>query len=835
VPFLFGILAGSALVGGLVYAVVRVLMRRSLPVVDGVLKAVGLGAPVEVIRDRWGVPHIYAASLEDALFAQGYVHAQDRLWQMELNRRTGHGRLAELFGPVAASTDQFLRTIGLSRAAQNDWQALGDSERKSLQTYSRGVNAFLAANGARLPLEFTLLRTKPEPWTPLDSLVFGKVMAWSLSTDWDMELINAALIAKVGPEAAARLMGDYASINPIVLPGQSFAALVQPIIAQFKEAQALLPLGGMGGMSNNWVVDGTKSVTGKPLLANDPHLALQMPSIWYENHLVVTPPAGSDEKPFEATGVSFAGVPFVVIGHNREIAWGFTNAMPDVQDLYVEKFNPKNPAEYEYQGQWQRAQIFREQIQVKGEAVPRMVEVMQTRHGPVITPLLSQERVGTELLPGHYALAFRWTAHAPGTLLRAVERMNMASNWDEFCEAVRDWDVPSQNMVYADRAGNIGYYMPGRVPLRAKGMGAVPAPGWSGEYEWAGWLPHEQLPHAFNPKEHFIATANNRVGGKEYPHFLTSATMNGNRAARIVELLNAKEQVSADDFAQMQVDLYCAPAKDFCHLLAAVRPTDGYTRDALSALAIWDYRLTKDSVAGAIYELTQFFAMRRVFGPWLGDLTGYYQGVGLHPLLAPFSPYHDRSLMVLQKILVNNESDWFVEAANPNDQGVAEPRDGPEMARAPHPVTREDILAAALDDTIAYLRQAVGQDIRQWAWGRIHQAGFNHVLGAQKPLDRIFNRGPYPYGGDTNTVWQAAWVPKLPISPQGGSASWRQIIDLSDWDASRVVHTTGQSGHPASKHYDDMIPLWLNGQYHPMLWARERVEANAEARLRLET
>jgi penicillin amidase len=821
------------LVGGLIYTVVRFLMRRSLPVVDGVLQAQGLGAPVEVIRDRWGVPHIYAASLDDALFAQGYVHAQDRLWQMEMNRRTGHGRLAELFGPVAASTDQFLRTIGLARAARNDWQALGAAERRTLEAYTRGVNAFLAANGKRLPLEFTLLRAKPEPWSPIDSLVFGKVMAWSLSTDWDMELINAALIAKVGPERAARLMGDHASANPIVLPGQTFAALAQPIIAQFREAQSLLPLGGMGGMSNNWVVDGVKSVTGKPLLANDPHLALQMPSIWYENHLVVTPADGAAEQPFEVTGVSFPGVPFVVIGHNREIAWGFTNAMPDVQDLFVEKLNPDNPAEYEYQGQWQKAQLIREEIRVKGEAAPRVVEVVQTRHGPVITPLLPHDRAGTELLPAHYALAFRWTAHDPGTLLRSVGRINMASNWTEFCEAVREWDVPSQNMVYADRASNIGYYMPGRVPVRAKGIGAAPVPGWSGEYEWTGWIAHEELPHAYNPKEHFIATANNRVDGKEYPHFLTSATLNGNRARRIVEMLDAKEKLSADDFARMQVDLYCAPAKTFCQLLAAVRPTDGYMRDALAAVAVWDYRLTKDSVAGAIFELTQFFAMRRVFGPWLGELTGYYHGVGLHPLLASFSAYHDRSLVILQQILVNNESDWFVELASSAGPVVAGPPDGADVARPPRPVTREGILAAALADAIAYLRQAVGRDMKQWTWGRIHQAGFNHVLGAQKPLDRIFNRGPYPYGGDTNTVWQAAWVPQLPISPAGGSASWRQIIDLGDWDASRVIHTTGQSGHPASKHYDDMIPLWLNGQYHPMLWARERVEANAEARLRL--
>ena len=813
-PLLFVLLFGSAVLGGLTYAVLRIFMRRSLPQVDGVLKMEGLSAPVEIIRDQWGVPHIYAQTMEDLLFAQGFVHAQDRLWQMEMNRRVGHGRLAELFGELAFSTDHFLRTVGFARAAQNDLQHLDAESLRTLESYARGVNAFIAQTGersassaphrgghgrepwpgARLPLEFTLLRFKPEPWKPLDSLVYGKVLAWGLSGNWDMEITNAALIGKVGPERAARLMGDYEATNPLILPEQTFAALAQDLIAHFEAAQSLLPIGQdaahvpprnardwtpragwLGGMSNNWVVDGAKSVTGRPLLANDPHLALQMPSIWYENHLVVTGNAEGHVNSFEATGVTFPGAPFVVIGHNRDIAWGFTNAFADVQDLYVEKFNPDNPAQYEFRGQWENVQVLREPIRVKGEAAPRVVEIQTTRHGPLINHLTQVTK------DSPLRLAFRWTAQDGGSILRAVERMNKASNWPEFCEAVRDWDVPSQNMVYADTAGNIAYYMPGRIPIRAKGIGLTPAPGWSGEYEWTGWIPHEELPQAFNPAQHYIATANNLVAGQEYPHFLTSATMNGFRARRIVDLLTEKEKLSADDFARIQVDLYCAPAKTFCALLAAVRPTDGYTREALVRLATWDFHLTADSVAGALFELTQHFSMKRVFGPWLGELTEHFLGVGFHPLLSAFSPYHDRSFVTLQRILVANESDWFKDGAG-------------------QPLTREQILAAALDDAIAYLRGAIGQDLNKWEWGRIHQAGFSHTLGARKPLDRIFNRGPYPYGGDPNTVWQGSFIPKLPFSTSGGSASWRQIIDVGDWDASRAVHTTGQSGQPASKH-----------------------------------
>jgi penicillin amidase len=807
-PLLFGLLFGSAVLGGLTYTLVRLLMRRSLPQVDGVLKSEGLSAPVEIIRDTWGVPHIYAQTIDDLLFAQGFVHAQDRLWQMEMNRRVGHGQLAELFGELAFTTDHFLRTVGFARAAQNDLKSLDADSLRTLESYARGVNAFIAQSAGRLPLEFTLLRFKPEPWKPLDSLVYSKVLAWSLSVNWDMEIMNAALIGKVGPERAARLMGDYHAANPLVMSEQTYAALAQDVIAHFQAAQSLLPLGGLGGMSNNWVVDGAKSVTGRPLLANDPHLALQMPSIWYENHLVVSGSAEGQSISFEATGVTFPGVPFVVIGHNRDIAWGFTNAFADVQDLYVEKFNPDNPAQYEFQGQWETVQVLREPIRVKGEVAPRVVEVQTTRHGPLINHLTPVTK------DSPLRLALRWTAQDGGSILRAVEHMNKATNWPEFCEAVRDWDVPSQNMVYADAAGNIGYYMPGRIPVRAKGIGLTPVPGWSGEYEWTGWIPHAELPQAFNPAQHYIVTANNQVVGQEYPHFLTSATMNGFRARRIVDLLTEKEKYSANDFARIQVDLYCAPAKTFCALLAAVRPTDGYTRDALVRLAAWDFHLTKDSVAGSLFELAQHFTMKRVFGPWLGELTEHFVGVGFHPLMSAFSPYHDRSLVTLQRILVANENDWFKDAA-----GQA--------------LTREEILAAALDDAIAYLRRTLGQDLNKWEWGRVHQAGFSHTLGARKPLDRVFNRGPYPYGGDPNTVWQGAFIPKLPFSTSGGSASWRQIIDVGDWDASRAVHTTGQSGQPASKHYDDMLPLWLNGQYHPMLWSRQKVMAHAEATLRL--
>lgn len=799
----------------LLAAVLIYLYRRPLPQMNGTLKVKGLRAPVEIIRDKWGVPHIYAQNADDLFFAQGYVHAQDRLWKMELNRRIAHGRLSEIFGAIAFRTDHMLRAIGLLRSARNDLGQIDAETLRHLEAYAHGANVFIETHVKRLPLEFTLLGCKPEPWKPLDSLAWAKMMAWNLSSNWAEEILNAALIGRVGPERAAKLRGDYPSGNPIILPDQTFTGIIEQTLAQFRDAKQWLPpgLGASGGMSNSWVVDGTKTVTGKPLLASDPHLGLQMPSIWYENHLV--------SPEVQVTGVSFPGEPGVIIGHNADIAWGFTNSFFDVQDLYIEKFSADEMELYEYQGEWEKATILHEEILVKGEKEPRIVEIIVTRHGPVINSLSSiTEKQKT-------ALALRWTAHDESHLQRAIMKINRARNWGEFCEAVRDWSVPSQNMVYADRAGNIGYYTPGMMPTRSKPAALTPVPGWTSDYDWMGYVPHEELPHALNPSHHYVVTANNQLVGKEYPHYLAAETMNGYRARRIVDMLIAKEKLSADDFARIQVDLYSAPAGPFCELLIALsaeilaepalRAVKDKAAQALDAVKGWDRVLSANSVAGTVYELTQYFAMRRVFEPWLGDLTDHFIGVGYRPLVNDtIVTYLDRSMLVLQGILDNDEREWF-------------------QSTDKKPLTRVQILALALNDALAYLQKAVAKDVSKWQWGIVHPAGFPHPLGAVKPLDKLFNRGPFAYGGDPHTVWQASWVPKFPIQFEGGfTASWRQIIDLGDWDASRGILTTGQSGHPASKHYDDMISMWLNGEYHPLLWSREKVDAHAEAKLVLE-
>jgi penicillin G amidase len=787
------------------------LFRWPLPQVEGKISLRGLGGRVEVLRDRWGVPHIYARDEDDLAFAQGYVHAQDRLWQMELNRRVGRGRLSELFGELAVPTDTLLRTIGIPRAAQASFEDADAESRRALECYARGVNAFIDGHKWRLPIEFMLLRTRPEPWQPVDTLAWGQMMAWALTTNWDSELVNAALLARVGVEKAARLKGEYTQENPIVLPGHTWERLLESFREQFRAAEGWLPLAGVGGMSNNWVIDGHKSKTGKPLLANDPHLSAQMPSIWYENHLIC--------PTLEVTGVSLPGAPGVVIGHNQHIAWGLTAGLTDTADLYVEKMAPGSRDRYEVEGgRLEQAAVLREQLRVRGEEAPREIEIRITRHGPIVSSISPLAESGSG-----YALALRWVGHEPNHLPGASLKLNRAKNFEEFSEALRGWTAPAMNVVYADAKGGIGYHLAGAVPVRKHGRGLVPVPGWTGEYEWTGYVPHEELPHQQNPAQHFYASANNRIVGPEYPHFLGADHMNGYRARRITELLCAKETLDHDDFARMHVDLFCGPAPGFCRTLTSLRDQiladpslashKTAAEDALRRIASWDHVLSPDSVAASIYELVLHHAQRRLFEPWLGDLTEHFCGVGFHPVLNPnVIGCLDRAQLIAMRILQSDDEKDLIKTG-----------------------TRASILAGALADALTYLNTTLGPRASEWRWGAIHPVAFHHPLGAKKPLDRIFNRGPYPYGGDTNTVWQASWTPRLPIAPEGGfTASWRQIIDCGDWDASRAIHTTGQSGHPASRHYDDMIPMWLRGEYHPMLWSRPRVEENTTHRLFLE-
>jgi len=798
----------AAAVGSLA-AIARHVWRRPLPKTKGPEQVPGLERPVEVIRDRWGVPHIYAQSARDLFFSQGYVHAQDRLWQMEFNRRVGHGRLSEIGGEAGFEADRLVRTLGFTRDSRRDLAQYDADTLAVLQAYADGVNAWIAGHRNRLPLEFTLLGLHPAPWEPLDSMVYGRVVGWVLSHNWEEEVLRTALIAQVGPERAAQLQCQYPPQYPLILPDQTYVSLANQVLEEFQKARVWLPALRYQGLSNNWVVDGSRTISGMPMLANDPHLGLDMPSIWYENHL--------SSPDVEVSGVSFAGVPGVVIGHNEHIGWGITASIPDTQDLYLERFHPDDPTLYQVGDGWERATVYQEEVKVRGERTPRMVQVIETRHGPVISNLIPLEGESQKV-----ALALRWVGKEPSNLARSIRLVNIARNWDEFCQALRDFDCPSQNLVYADRDGNIGLYVPGRIPVRQGYQGLVPVPGWDGEHEWQGWIPHEELPHASNPRQGYFVTANNKVAGLEYPRTFSLEQYDGQRARRITDLLLEKDKLSAEDFGRIQNDVYSLSAAELVPLLTdtsqslpdhpALREQGEQASEVLASLQRWDRRLTADSVEATVYELTEHFAAQRLFRPWLGDLTDRYLGLKLAPMFHYNSHQVNNSRRVLRQMLLENRTDWFRD-----QQG--------------QPVSREDILASALADALGYLRANHGPDMSGWRWGNLHRITFHHAMGQARTLGHIFDRGPYPLGGDGNTVNAAFYKPELPINDYSAGPSWRMILDLSDWDASLGVLPTGQSGHPASRHYDDQIALWREGRYHPMPWSRQRVLSLAEGRL----
>ncbi len=775
------------------------ILRRSFPIIEGTVQVPGLKVPVEVYRDKWGVPHIYAQNVEDLFFAQGYVTAQDRLWQMEFNRRVGSGTLSEVLGEATLENDRFIRTIGWRKIAEVEAANLDPESRLTLKAYAAGVNAFI--DQSILPPEFLILGFKPDPWTPADSIAWAKVMAWDLGGNWEAELLRASLIEKLGEEKANQLAPPYPADAPLVIPSEALGYQmpgIDRLLRQARRLKELLGAQGAGLGSNNWVVDGQKSATGMPLLANDMHLGIQMPSIWYEVHLV----GGG----VNVEGYSFPGLPGVIVGHNEDIAWAVTNAGPDVQDLYIEKVNPANPDQYEYRGQWLDMEIVEEEIEIKGEE-PVVERVRLTRHGPLITSVV--EGV-TE------TLAFRWTALEPNQILKSVMMLNRAKNWEEFREALKYWAVPSQNFVYADREGNIGYQMPGWIPIRAQGQGLVPVPGWTGEYEWEGYIPFEELPHDYNPPTHYIVTANNKVIGDQYPYFISRDWDIGHRAQRIREFLEAKSTLSLEDIEAIHADTYSLPAKIFLPYLLALEPEGWLQERAMSQLKNWDLNNDTDSTGAGIFQVFYLMLVKNTFADELGE-----------ELFADYLGTRTWHHLALEAMMGEPHSPWFDDVSTPEGEN------------------RDDIVRRSFAEACDLWGKRFGDAPHEWTWGRLHTVTFDHPLGAVKPLNLVFNRGPIPARGSGFTVNAASFdysVFAEGLKPaeigevfavQSG-VSQRLIVDLSDFSNSLSIHTTGQVGIPFHKHYGDMITPWQGVEYHPLLWEKDEIEENREGLLILE-
>jgi penicillin amidase len=810
--------------------------RRPFPRTRGTVRLEGLKGAVEIRRDRYGVPHIFARYAEDLFFAEGYAHAQDRFWQMEFWRRVGAGRLSELFGEGQLQTDIFLRTLGFTRLAEREYALLDPESRGYLDAYAKGVNAYaLKRRPARLGLEFFFLKLggvdlTVEPWTPLNTLTWAKVMAFDLGGNLEAERFTVSLIGTAGVKGMEALFAPYQPGMPCVVGDDELRtsrdrtsrvstargpASRRPASRHEASPLALGRSSSLG--SNSWVIGGARTASGKPILANDMHLAIQIPSIWYEVALHGVTADGRVERtaecPFQLRGFSFPGVPGVIAGHNDRIAWGHTNLGGDVQDLYVERINPADPDQYEVNGRWADMEIRCETIRVHGEEEPYILRVRSSRHGPIVSDHGDLEQLaGFQLQPGRpfpenlrlTAVALRWTALEPSTLMQAVLRLDRARDFEEFRDALRFWDVPSQNVVYADVDGNIGYQTPGKFPLRSNGDGRSPVPGWTGDYEWKGYIPFEKLPSVYNPEKGYIVTANNPVVGSRYPFSLGTEFSYGERARRIAELIEAdNDGITAEDVAGIHGDVYnregveivaCLKGLDLWGLPPARGSLEpGSLEAARDLLLAWNGRMAGNSPGAALYGFFILALMEET-------LRDQYP----ERFWPPDSS--ERFLNALHYILRDPENVWWDDARTP------------ELRE-----TRDRILARAFRKGYLALVDRQGRDPERWAWGKVHTVEFrNLTLGRSgiRLIERIFNRGPFPADGGETQVNMAKWSATKPFEVEV-IPSMRQIVDLADLGRSLMVHPTGQSGHPGHRHYDDFIPLWRAIRYHPSLWKRE--------------
>ncbi len=820
------VLLSAVLVAGAVFAFVTV--RKSFPDTQGDVRVNALRSEVTVHRDDKGIPQIYAEDPEDLFFAQGYVHAQDRFYEMDFRRHVTAGRLAELVGDGALETDKYVRTLGWRRVAEQEVGLLDPKTKLLVEAYSRGVNSYINdKSGSELSLEYTILSLtgpdyRPAPWTPVDSLAWIKAMAWDLRSNMNDEITRALSTQGLTVDEVEELYpddpkshepivsGDDANVlggtfeqdgcdtspDPVTLivPACPTPGLARAAVASLKAAQdgadALPALLGMGdGIgSNSWVVDGDHSKTGKPILANDPHLAPSMPGIWYQVGLHCR--KVTEECPYDVAGFSFSGMPGVVVGHNNRVAWGVTTMYADVADLYLEKVTGDT---YEYEGKQVPIESRRETFKVAGGKTEH-ITVRSTRHGPILSDLDDDElkdvgRSKTKGVPqGSYEVALRWSALTPRPTIEAVFALDTAQNWDDFRKAAELFTVPSQNLVYADVDGNIGYQSPGVIPIRAKGDGRWPVPGWTDEYEWVDTIPFDALPSIYNPDEGFIVTANNKVIGDQYPLTLGADTAAGYRSKRIRDLISAKPELSVNDMADMQLDTYSANAEQLVPRLLDVTLDSRYYRQGQATLEKWDYKQTADSSAAAYFNVVWRNLLKLTFDDELPAGQGPAGG--------------ERWFNVVGKILKKPSSHWWDDVTT---RGRTESRDY--------------ILAEAMRMARDELTRLQSRDPSEWRWGRLHQLDLiNPTLGDSGigAVNALFNRGPFDLGGGGGIVDATSWdategydVTALP--------SMRMVIDLDDLDRSRWIQLTGNSGHAFQKHYLDQAPLFAEGKTLP--WA----------------
>ncbi|RII14975.1 Acyl-homoserine lactone acylase QuiP precursor [Streptomyces sp. YIM 130001] len=868
-------------------------VRASLPQTKGSIKLEGLNGPVDVRRDANGIPQIYAESDADLFMAQGYVQAQDRFWEMDVRRHTTSGRLSEMFGKGQVDTDKFLRTLGWHRVAEKEYDTkLSASTKKHLQAYSKGVNSYLEGkDGADVSVEYAALGFsndyKIDKWTPVDSVAWLKAMAWDLRGNMQDEIDRSLMHSRLGPKEIQDLYPDYPYDlhKPIVQEGgvDEASGAYDPKatgtstqggqgssagtglaggteapdglgtqLSSLSDALGRLPdsvgANGDGIGSNSWVVAGDHTTTGKPLLANDPHLSPQLPSVWYQMGLHCR--TVNENCQYDASGYTFAGMPGVVIGHNQDISWGLTNLGADVTDLYLEKIQGDG---YLYDGKVEPFRTRTETIKVAGGA-DRKIVVRETGNGPLVSDRndeladVGEEAPVSSAAPDRadgYAVSLRWTALTPGRTMDSVFALNKASDFDEFRKAATYFEVPSQNLIYADTKGNIGYQAPGKIPTRAKAHdGTLPAPGWDPDYRWTGFVPQRALPYEYNPKRGYIVTANQAVVDEKYPYTLTKDWGYGARSQRINDLIASKikgnGKISTDDMRTMQLDNSSEIAKLLTPKLLKLDVSDSYVREAQKLLEGWDYTQDADSAAAAYFNAVWRNVLKLAFGNKLpkelrvdgscikvepADKTGPVDDpdkrvteCGKRAPDAAQPDGGDRWFEVVRSILDDEDNEWWHTPSTRTD---------------PETKTRDQLFARAMEDARWELTAKLGKDADTWSWGRLHRLTLkNQTIGTEGPgfMQWLLNRGPWELGGGEAAVnatgWNAAggygvvWVPSM-----------RMVVNLGNFDKSQWINLTGASGHAYSPNYTDQTDKWANGELLGWPFSKDAVENTTDKHL----
>lgn len=759
------------ILSGLVVGGLNFYVSNSKPVIEGEAVVSILDADVEVTRDEVGVPHIVAKSDADLYRAQGYVQAQDRLFQMDLARRQASGKLAEVIGDAAVETDKYFRTFSLREAAEFSWGDYDADSQQILQWYAEGVNAFIdeVKGTSKLSYEFKLLGYIPEPWTPIDSLAIGKYMAYDLGGNWKQQAFRSWAVQNYTKEQAEELFVEYPEDAKSII--EANLKLSTDVASAFTTNYLPSEFNG----SNNWVIGGQLTESGKPLLADDPHLGLSTPSIWYQMHLQ------SPEQ--NVSGVIFAGIPGIILGHNESIAWGVTNVNPDVQDLYIETPNPENPYQFKYDGQWEDAKVRQEPIHVKDSETIDF-EVVETRHGPIISNIMTNETEVKE------QFSMQWTALQSTQELKAILGFNKATNWEEFDLALKDFKAPAQNFVFASTDGTIAYKANGLVPIRKQGTGALPVPGDTSDYGWESYIPFDELPTVINPKEGYIATANNQVVGEEYPYHLSNLWAQPYRHERIVEMIETPirdtnmeqgTKLHLEDMKAMQMDTRNLHAVEFLpSLLQTIKAQDSQNqyKKAIALLEEWEYFDDKNQGAPLVYH----FLIENMEKALFEDAMP----TDIYKLMPGRSQITDQ---MLRDAYAGNPGVWIAEEG------------GLDL-----------FVFTAFEKAVEKIENKVGSNVSKWKWGSYNQLIFKHPLaGASELFATFLNPKQLPVNGSSVSVQAAAEDGNGNVNH---GASWRFVADVQDLSSAHHIVGPGQSGHVKSDWYDNQVSNWIEGNYN---------------------